>query len=422
MEELKQQGERSLLRSLLRMIAICGEVPRSDTSWLGSSAAVNVMLSRYKGLVRVSGAANRLKMKQETDMAEQITKKRKTGEWETNVKTIRGSLQKQLDGAPAILSELESISPRAREMWEDNFRGMKLGGNIEKIYRNHKTARTLMILDAAGIGIEPWSRPFLPGGGEIVDNQFYTTREVRQCMEKTMQKEYKAVQTMGFLTYPDKTYMTYFFFALPAKRNDEPESRMRFVFEELAQGRSKTIRWNPTKLDCKDVLLIIQSDQVGFDYLKNEKEERPWFSSKIRDVHYVPNSPDGSKLLQIWRYPNWEEKIAEKLFEPSMRVIGSRDLHAKIGNNFATMWFDGNLSLLKTIRRNARNNPQEKYVIFCFDCQAEFLKMSGYFSKCSNTIIKPVSVEVGISMITWEERKEEGHESRATNADETMAH
>ena len=401
-----QQSERGMLQALLRMIAICGEVPRSDTSWLGDTPAVNVMLSRNKGIVRVSGAGNRLKMKQETRTAGNTEKKMKTSEAEINVKTIRGSIQKRQDGTPAILSELESISPRAREMWEANFRGTKLAGNIERIYRNHKTTRTLILADAAGIGIEPWSRPFLSNGGEIIDNQFYTTREVRQCIDKAMQKEFKAVQTIGFLTYPDKTYMTYFFFALPAKRNEEPESRMRFIFEELEQNRRKKDPAASTRLACKDVILIIQSDQVGFDYLKNEKEERPWFSKSIRDVHYVSNSDDGSKLLQIWRYKDWEEKIAEKLFEPDMRVKGSRDLHARIGDTHGTLWFDGNLSLLKIIRKNAKDNPDKQFTIFCFECQAEFIKNSGYFSKCKNVVCKPTSFEVAESMILWNEREE----------------
>ena len=392
-----QTSERSLLRTLLRMIAICGEVPRSDTSWIGDTGAVNVMLSRYKGIIRVSGAGNRMRMKQETGNSIKT---------DINVKTIRGSVLKQQDGAPAILSELENIDPRARKMWEDNFKGNKLSGSIDRIYRNHKTARTLILMDAAGIGIEPWSRSFLPGGGKIIDGQFYTTREVRQCIERAMQKEYKAVQTIGFLTYPDRTYMTYFFFALPAKRNEEPESRMRFVFEELEQERRKIDPSAATRLACKDVLLILQSDQVGFDYLKNEKEDRPWFSKSIRDVHYVPNSPDGIKLLKIWQHKNWEEKIAEKLFEPEMRVKGSRDLHARIGDTHGTLWFDGNLSLLKTIRKNAKDNPDKKFAIFCFECQAEFIRNSGYFSKCKNVVCKPTSFEVGESMILWNEREE----------------
>ena len=397
-----QPSERNLLRTLLRMIAICGEVPRSDTSWIGDTSAVKVMLSRYKGIIRVSGAGNRMRMKQETGNSTKA---------DINVKTIRGSVLKQQDGAPAILSELENIDPRAREMWEDNFQGNKLSGSIERIYRNHKTARTLILADAAGIKIEPWSRPYLPGGGEIIDNQFYTTREVRLCIEKTMQKEFKAVQTIGFLTYPDKSYMTYFFFALPAKRNEEPESRMRFVFEELEQDRRKKDPAAPTRLACKDVLLIIQSDQVGFDYLKNEKEERPWFSKSIRDVHCVPNSADGIKLLQIWKHKNWEDKIAEKLFEPEMRVKGSRDLHARIGDTHGTLWFDGNLSLLKTIRKNAKDNPDKKFALFCFECQAEFLKQSGYFSKLKNVVFTATSFEVCELMISYEQGEEKLHGS-----------
>ena len=126
-------------------------------------------------------------------------------------------------------------------------------------------------------------------------------------------------------------------------------------------------------------------------------------------------------MLQIWKHKNWEERIAEKIFDPSSRINGRRDLHAKIGNTYATMWFDGNLSLLKTIRKNARCNPDVQYAIFCFDCQAEFLNNSGYFSKCRNIIVKPTSFEVGEAMITWTQGKEGSHGSRASDAGDTIA-
>ncbi len=371
----------STIQKMLRIIAICGEIPRSDASWAGEKSSVKAALLRYKGVIQVTS--------------------------KSDCKTIRGILTRKEKEASTLETIMDEIGDGCAEYWNANYARGKIASSPARIYRNHKMARTVIFFDECDIGIEPWSRPRLGDGGELKANQFYTTREIRG-FAGDRKSEYNGAQSMGFLVLPTRTFMTYYQTGKPRRNDTATESRLRFVYEELAK-----VSKNPSHIPpiCTEALILSPDSKAAVEIALTFRSSLPYFASTIRDVWSMRTSEEGKRLLRIWQIPNWEEWIRNRLWPDNcIQVHNRRDEHARIeiknsngtiGITHALLWLNGNLAVLRQVVLSAIETPNETFGIVCSKEQKEVVEqfLEKFVDEKSSTQKKPIKVE---NVITYE--------------------
>jgi len=369
------------IQKILRIIAICGEVPRSEASWAGEEVTVKATLLRYKGVIQVSG--------------------------KTDIKTIRGILTRKDKNASMLETIMNEIGDGCAEYWNTNYARGKITSSPTRVYRNHKMARTVIFYDECGIEVEPWSRARLGAGGELLENQFYTTREIRGYTGDR-KSEYSGAQAMGFLVLPTRTFMTYYQTDKPRRNDTTMESRLRFVYEELAKA-SKNAKHIPPI--CTEALILSPNSKAAVEIAMTFRSSLPYFASTIRDVWSLRTSEEGKRLLRIWQTPNWEEWIRNRLWPDNyIQVQNRRDEHARIeiknsngttSITHALLWLNGNLAVLRQVVLSAIETPNETFGIVCSKEQKEVVEqfLDKYADEKSDTQKKPIKVE---NIITYE--------------------
>lgn len=369
------------IQKMLRIIAICGEIPRADSSWAGGEVTVKATLLRYKGVIQVSG--------------------------KSEAKTIRGVLTRKEKNVSMMTSIMNEIGDGCAEYWDSNYARGKITSAPARIYRNHRMARTVIFYDECNIAIEPWSRPRLGEGGELLDNQFYTTREIRGYTGDR-KSEYSGAQAMGFLVLPTRTFMTYYQTGKPRRNDTAMESRLRFVYEELAKASKNTKHIPPI---CTEALILSPNSKAAVEIALTFRSSLPYFASTIRDVWSLRTSEEGKRLLRIWQIPNWEEWIKNRLWPDNyIQVHNRRDEHARIeiknsdGTTTVThalLWLNGNLAVLRQVVLSAIQTPNETFGIVCSNEQKEVVELflEKYVDEKSGAQKKSLKVD---NVITYE--------------------
>lgn len=343
-----QHDEKSVIQKLLRMIAICGEVPRSETSWLGKYDAVIAALQMNKGVVQVSG---------------------------TKIRTIRGSVIRKTKNRPDILTRMDSIGEGCGEYWKNNYRKRTMPGNEERIYRSHKIARTVIFMDECKIQIEPWNRQLFSETIAPQDNTFYTTREIRAAIPEGQRGEISGAQATGLLIHGEQPIMLYYMLGIPTRDDRSMESRFRFAIEEILSATRKD------RVRCTTVYLLTPFPQTAIKYACKVKDSVPFFSTAIRDVRYLPADESGKLCMALWQIPNVIEKMADQFWPwPYERVRNERLEHARKiyedgKKEHILLWLDANLTILRLVVEEANQNPDDLYTMIASESQASFLYM-----------------------------------------------
>lgn len=334
-QEEDKPSSSAVKKEILTLIAICGEIPRDSIKWLGDEEQTMKAIYNATGVLKVSGAKGI---------------------------SIKGSRTKKSRGELLFLKHLKKISEPAANYWFSVYGTERTRTEINRVYRAHKIARTVILLRSAGINCCPWDR-------DTVSDQFFPAKEIKSKLKEITQDD-KNAQNVGILKIQDEAYIVFNFHGVPKRIDERIEKRFKVsgaLFLDSFDNGNHTIEKE----------LIISSCEVMAEYLlQQQKKSIVDFVQK----YYLPYDRKGATILQCWQIKDWEEKITNLEFPEHVRIKNNALFNAEqsidqTSVQRAATWYNLNVAKLIAIISEAKSRPNNKYLILAFSSTSKLIEM-----------------------------------------------
>lgn len=340
---------------LLLMLGICGEYPYRSLHLLGSDRTLEDLVRRLEIVQHFRTPAG----------ADLGSCKMLTTSGRGERRTIR--LYK------SALPLLQAIHPAALDWYLSATGGHRFSGSINHVERNHRVAESIAVCMRAGVETRSFLLPPLQKQmiRRVVPEGacFYPGKSIKQLDNCEMNKTIFTRLT-GAIFCPGYCYPVYNTRASVMKWSGMGEFKTARHLEELARMNAGPARADHAILLGENMDLALQT------LLESDKSKRMElrFDRIYPNVHFIPMTNQGIRLLRILTLPNWHEMILAAVFPEQMRVgmPSIMEYDAQNGNTLILSHLDGDIARLLRVRQ-ALEHSDVPYEILCFPWQSQFV-------------------------------------------------
>ena len=178
-------------------------------------------------------------------------------------------------------------------------------------------------------------------------------------------------RTVGGLFFGEGCYAVYNTRNAVMKWSGMGEFKARLALTEIA-------RLNAGVETVDSAILLGESEVTAMDtLLESERTHRTEFrfDSIYQHVHFVPLNQFGAKLMRLITVEDWNERLMDLLFEPSVRSYGrgSMEYDAYTNGKYVFSHLDGDLARLIRFR-DALRIQGGTFEVLCFPDQTRLLR------------------------------------------------
>lgn len=347
--------ENKKLINILTVIALVGEMPLAAASQLGSHEAYRKMFYEL-----------------EKKQVYENTKEKK----KMCVKLINMSDKGKLRRCRLYKKAIPILDwIGMREYYEEMFPNNRVSGGEQNRFRNDMVAETVMMMLESDIEVLPTKLPELRLSNRYNSfngkSCFYTTR----CIKKTLNKGKNKIissRIVGALFAGSNVYAVYNTRSSAIKWKGMNEMKTKYILTDLARINADVSECDSAIIFGKDDNTILNSFFNNAEF--NNKDFR--FDKIYQNVYAIPQNPRGIELLQLFKIPNFQEKILAYMFDKKDRSINSGyGWHAVVDEEYVFSYLDSNIAALSRFYETAkRGKGKKKFMVICYDFQEKFIK------------------------------------------------
>ena len=259
--------------------------------------------------------------------------------------------------------------------------------NASDLWRKHRLAETLVMLQKAGIY-------FLDSQKPSIDNQsvyeaielpegygfFYSSKQMKS-VDKVASYKVSFTRVLGMLSTKEEHFGVYNTNEGLMKRNNQGENKAKKMMEDLVnisfdsdkrQIINSAIMFGRNYDIARKILnsRAHRKDSRGFEFLS--------FDNTFSDMYFLTIDDYGLLGLQLLLLPDRENRLNELVFEGYDRNQGglsfSADFYDQINHCSKLNFLSGNIGKLKRFVNASRLNKDMKFEIYCFPFQEKFLR------------------------------------------------
>ena len=347
--------ENKKLINILTVIALVGEMPLAAASQLGSHEAYRKM---FYELEKKQVYEN---TKDKSRMCVKLINMSDKG------KLRRCRLYKK---AIPILDWLG-----LRRYYEETFPNNRVSGGEQNRFRNDMVAEAVMMMLESNIEVLPTELPKLRLSNRYNsfngNSCFYTTRHIKKTLNKGKNKIISS-RIVGALFAGSNVYAVYNTRSSVIKWKGMNEIKTKYILTDLARINADVSECDSAIIFGKDDNTILNSFFNNAEF--NNKDFR--FDKIYNNVYAIPQSPRGIEQLQLFKIPNFQEKILAYMFDKKDRSINSGyGWHAVVNGEYVFSYLDSNIAALSRFYETARRGKgKKKFMVVCYDFQEKFIK------------------------------------------------
>lgn len=341
---------------LLTLLAYVEEFPMRSLHLLGSKDA-------WRKLILKLSSPQEYRF---SDTGERTNCRLLTLSGKGNMRTIR--LYK------SALPILERLNPNAYQYYTKTYLRFNHCGDEARIERSHRVAESVAMVRAAGIETRPFLLPPLQTSAiRMVVPQspsFYISKELKRVGNDDINKTLFSRIT-GALFYPGGCYAVYNSRDYLMKWNGKGEEKTRLYLEETARMNAQVNNIPAAILFGTDFSIAYQT----LEALEKIKRVEKRFDSIFEQMHFIPMTPFGIRLLKILTLPDWKETMMDLLFEPEDRSYGrdNYDCDAIENGVYMFSFLDCDIIRLNRFHLGLISEPRP-FELLCFPEQTKFLR------------------------------------------------
>ena len=275
--------------------------------------------------------------------------------------------------------------------YEETYSYINFSSKVENVDRNHRVAETVAMMQGANIEYRPWILPELQTHRKDEENiceaVFITSRNLKRAFDSTEQLS-GSTRFTGALITPKDAFVVYNARNGVMKWGHSGEYKSQSIVE-------KCVTYNTQNYNVKKMILMgrtLENVMATISQSKREEElalrlnykerykHHTSISSIYRNVHYVPLSEFGQKLLKILTVPDYHNKLLRLVFRDD-EISNGRDgfMHDAHRNGVYVLSFlDGDVTRLhwykQIIKDNEELGKKYEYAILCYYEQREEVK------------------------------------------------
>lgn len=274
----------------------------------------------------------------------------------------------------AGLPILEQIDPAAYQYYLGAFYGHRFPGGSSHVERNHRVAEAVVFCSGSGIECRPHFLP--PLQNETICNvvgtepALYLGKALKKIREAELNKTMFS-RMAGALFYPGGCYALYNSRNALMKWGGMGEYKTLHSLTEIA-------RLNAGLDEVSSAILLGRDYTVALRTLEEAERNRRLefrFDGIFPQIHFIPMNEDGRRLLRLLTIPDWNEKIMDLLFEPTVRSYGqgSFEYDAYVNGVYVYSHLDGNIARLLRLKE-AIQSRELRVEVLAYPFQTDFLQ------------------------------------------------
>lgn len=275
--------------------------------------------------------------------------------------------------------------------YEKTFLDVNFSSKAENVDRNHRVAETVAMMQGANIEYRPWVLPELQTHRKdeenICEEVFITSRNLKRAFDSTEQLS-GSTRFTGALITPEDAFVVYNARNRVMKWGHAGEYKSLNLVE-------KCVSYNTQNHNVTKMILMGRSLETVMKTISQSKREEELalrlsykekykhhtsISSIYRNVHYVPLSEFGQKLLKILTVPDYHNKLLRLVFKDDEISTGSDGFMHDAHRNgvYVLSFLDGDVTRLhwykQIIKDNEELGKKYEYAILCYYEQREEVK------------------------------------------------
>ena len=275
--------------------------------------------------------------------------------------------------------------------YEETYSYINFSSKVENVDRNHRVAETVAMMQGANIEYRPWILPELQTNRKDEENiceaVFITSRNLKRAFDSTEQLS-GSTRFTGALITPKDAFVVYNARDGVMKWGHAGEYKSLNIVERCVSCNTRNYRVKKMILmgrTLENVMATISQSKreeelaLRLNYKERYKHHTS-ISSIYRNVHYVPLSEFGQKLLKILTVPDYHNKLLRLVFRDD-EISNGRDgfMHDAHRNGVYVLSFlDGDVTRLhwykQIIKDNEELGKKYEYAILCYYEQREEVK------------------------------------------------
>ena len=347
--------ENKKLINILIVIALVGEMPLAAASQLGSHEAYRKMFYELEKKQVYENTKNKKQM---------------------CVKLINMSDKGKLRRCRLFKKAIPILDWLGlKKYYEETFPNNRVSGGEQNRFRNDMIAESVMMMLEANIEVVPTKLPILRLNNRFDSfngkSCFYTTRHIKKTLNKGINKILSS-RIVGALFAGSNVYAVYNTRSSAIKWKGMNELKTRLILTDLA-------RINADVSECDSAIIFGKDDKTILNSFFNNAEfkDKDFRFDKIyNNVYAIPQSPRGIEMLQLFKMPNFQEKILAYMFDKNDRCINSGyGWHAVVNEEYVYSYLDSNIAALSRFYETVkRGKGKKKFMVICYDFQEKFIK------------------------------------------------
>lgn len=292
---------------------------------------------------------------------------------------------------------IAEISSEGTPLWEQ-YKQMvgdeNMRSDFSHVYKNHRTAETLLLMQKADVGVAYWEKPVLlkVGTSPYTDAEtftkpvFYTSREIK-AIDPEGDNRIRSARMTGLYVSKAGIYAVYNAFkgvmALPDEMKIRDLIRQLIVPNNWHRANAQDYETAGMRsiVICRNISAGIKILKENLDHVEHKKfSALDINNSGFKTVHFVPLNSDGTRLIKILACSNLQEKIAENCLTSERRNVQlsiDADGYDKKSGTYFFLLLDGDIKRYLHFARGVighDNILQEQCLVGCYPWQEQLVR------------------------------------------------
>lgn len=272
--------------------------------------------------------------------------------------------------------------------YEETYSGMNFSSKAENVDRNHRIAETVAMMQGADVEYRPWVLPELQTDirdkNNICEAVYYVSKKLKRAYDTTEQLS-GSTRFTGALITPNDAFAVYNARDGVMKWGHKGEYKSLNIIKECVacntqnNNVTKMILMGRTLENVTETLSQSEKEEAE-EIRKNRRQKYKCYTSIstiYQDVHYVPLSDFGQKVLQILTIPDYHGKLLRLIYEEDEINNGPKNFTYDAYRNkiYVLSFLDGNVSKLRQFKQTIEDQQNAgknlHYAVLCFTEQRE---------------------------------------------------